>query len=138
MPLYEYKCSTCGSRTETIRSFTRRDELPSCACRGAMLRCVSAPSKTPWSWGDTSFDGFRDRGLGTTIVSKKHRELLMKQKGLREVEDGEVEAEIRTVTAAAEKHDREMETYKKVFKATGSHTAAIDQTFPEIQEVKNG
>ena len=95
-----------------------------------MARLVSAPAKTPWSWGDTVWDGYHDRGLNVTLRDKAHREAVMASRGLREVEDGEVENEIRRATSEKDRHDREMKTFDTVLKDTGSSAIAMEQTFP--------
>lgn len=47
MPVYEYKCSWCGSTVELQRSFDNRDDWPTCAMEHKprqMPRVISKPS----------------------------------------------------------------------------------------------
>ena len=134
MPLYEYKCPVCSTRTEAIRPYTRRDASPLCpgcrSCDQRMTRLVSTPAFTPCSWGDTRWDGLHDRGLNVKLRDRNHRDAIMKKRGLREVQDGEVEAEISRVTSEQAEHDRNIQTYQRVLKDTGSSSIAMAQTFP--------
>ena len=88
------------------------------------------PAKTAWQWGDTNWDGLYDRGLGTKIRDKKHREQIMNERGLRQLQDGEVEAEQRRVMREHEQHEKNINTFKKVLNDTGSTSKAMAQTFP--------
>lgn len=129
MPLYEYACLD-GHLSTHLRKFEDRDTVSNCACGQPVSRLVSAPAKTAWSWGDTRWDGYHDRGLNMKLRDAKHREQVMKARGLREVNDGEVEAEIRRVTREHEQHERNMKTYQTVLKDTGSAATAAAVTFP--------
>lgn len=129
MPLYDYQCDC--QKIELVRKYERRDDEMICSsCGTAFVRLVSMPSKTAWSWGDTQWDGYHDRGLNMKLRDKKHRDKVMQARGLREVNDGEVEAEVRRVTREHDEHERNMRTYQKVLKDTGSASTAMAQTFP--------
>ena len=130
MPLYEYACQD-GHLSTDLRKYEERDALSVCRCGHPLSRLVSAPAKTAWSWGDSKWDGYHDRGLNMTLRDKKHREQVMKSRGLREVNDGEVEAEVARATREQEKHDKNMATYQRVLSDTGSHGIAMAQTFPD-------
>jgi hypothetical protein len=88
------------------------------------------PSKTAWAWGDTQWDGFHDRGLNVTLRDKAHRESIMKQRGLRQVEDGEVEREISRATAEKDNHEAQVAKFQRVLADTGSTAKAMIETFP--------
>lgn len=131
MPLYEYVCRA-GHSIEVLRKYeTRLNAIVCDVCGNPSTIVVSAPAKTALSWGDTEWDGRYDRGLGAQLRDKKHRESLMKAKGLRQLEDGEVEAEQRRAIREKETHEAQMNTYQTVLKDTGSTAMAIAQTFPD-------
>lgn len=132
MPLYEYRCIDrgCGDVQERIRAFEQRDTAPLCPCGQTTHRTVTAPARTASQWGDSFWDGRRDRGLRTTLVSKKHREAVMKQRGLRQLEDGEVERHIKDIQADHEKHERNVAAFNKHKAETGDTGLALARTFP--------
>lgn len=129
MPLYEYRCLD-GHQITKLRKYEARFNEVVCDCGREASILVSAPAKTAWSWGDTQWDGYHDRGLNMKLRDKKHREHVMKARGLREVNDGEVEAEIRRVTREHDEHERNMKKFQTVLKETGSTSTAMAQTFP--------
>ncbi|MBD3232609.1 MAG: zinc ribbon domain-containing protein [candidate division Zixibacteria bacterium] len=64
MPIYEYKCSTCGNKFEELRSLGKRDETAECPeCNSKAERIVSccappqasAGSSNSASCGSTGF-----------------------------------------------------------------------------------
>ena len=129
MPIYEYKCRS-GHIVSELRKYEKRAASMRCPkCNQEATIAVSAPARTAWSWGDTKWDGFHDRALGKTWVDKKHREQEMHKRGLREVDDGEVEAEIRRVTSEHEQHEKQAATYHRVLTETGSAAIAAERTF---------
>jgi len=44
MPLYEYRCKSCGHRFEKIQTFSAPDEKDCPVCRGEVERLISAPA----------------------------------------------------------------------------------------------
>jgi hypothetical protein len=130
MPLYEYRCRSGHEITKLCKYEARLTSII-CHCGQHASIMVSMPAKTAWAWGDTNWDGYHDRGLNMTLRDKKHREQVMKSRGLREVNDGEVEAEVARATREQEKHDKNMATYQRVLSDTGSHGIAMAQTFPD-------
>lgn len=131
MPLYSYRCRS-GHVIEELRKFDRRmDELSCGICQQPATIVVTMPAKTAWQWGDTKWDGFYDRGLGITYRDKSHRESVMADRGLRPLEDGEVEAEQSRVSREHEQHNKNVETFKRVLEDTGSSAMAMAQTFPD-------
>jgi hypothetical protein len=130
MPLYEYRCHNGHSHT-ILRKYVHRDGPFICSCGNASKRVPSAPARTKFRWGDTEWDGRRDRGLGVTLRDENHRKQLMKQRGLRELGEGEVEAEVSRVTSEHQQHERDMQTFDRVLNETGSAATAMAQTFPD-------
>lgn len=130
MPLYEYNCAKTRHRVEVLRRYEDRKVCP-CGC-GAP-RIISAPAKTAFRWGDSQWDGRYDRGLGVKLRDRAHREHLMQERGLRELQPGEVEAEQRRVTREHEQHEQNVQTYQRVLEDTGSTAMAMAQTFPDVE-----
>ena len=127
MPLYEYDCLMTGKRMEVLRVYTDRRFCP-CGC-GAP-RVISAPARTAFRWGDTQWSGRYDRGLGTTIRDEKHRKELMKRRGLRELQPGEVEREIASAEKRDAEHDANVANFNKHRAETGDVGLALARTFP--------
>lgn len=44
MPLYEYRCKSCGHQFEKIQSFSAPEEKECPACHGPVERLISAPA----------------------------------------------------------------------------------------------
>ena len=127
MPIYEYRCAVKGAHIEVLRKYEDRGFCP-CGCEAP--RVISAPAKTPYGWGDSKWDGARDNGLGTTLVSKKHREAVMRAKGLRELQPGEAEDHMKAVQADHSQHEANMASFRKHKAETGDAGLALARTFP--------
>jgi putative FmdB family regulatory protein len=130
MPLYEYNCRRTGLRVEVLRKYDDRTFCP-CGCNAP--RIISAPAKTAFRWGDSQWDGRYDRGLGVKLRDRAHREHLMAERGLRELQPGEVEAEQRRVSNQHDQHEQNIQTYQRVLEDTGSTAMAMAQTFPNVE-----
>lgn len=133
MPVYEYGCTKCNLVTEQLHKHAERPAEIECPCGYEAKLLVSAPARTAWAWGDTKWDGYHDRGLNITLRDQKHRERVMKQRGLREVQEGEVEREIARVTREKEEHDRQVSTFTKVHSETGSTALACEKAFGPVE-----
>jgi len=130
MPLYEY-CCALGHKTAALRRMDDRYLSLACArCGAPSTLGVSAPAKTAWRWGDTKWDGRYDRGLGVQLRDERHRKAVMAERGLRELEDGEVEREVRRVSADQEAHDARVATFTRTLRETGDASRAAAETFP--------
>jgi len=127
MPIYEYQCFRTTRRLEVIRRYEDRKECP-CGC-GAP-RIMSAPAKTAMRWGDTPWDGRYDRGLGTTLRDQNHRNAIMQSRGLRQLEEGEVEQYSREVQAESAEHEANVAAFQKHKAETGDVGLALARTFP--------
>tara|TARA_R110002110_G_scaffold51805_11_gene151539 strand:- start:3140 stop:3421 length:282 start_codon:yes stop_codon:yes gene_type:complete len=92
-------------------------------------------AKTALRWGDTQWDGKHDRGLGVTLRDRNHRDAVMRSRGLRPLEDGEVEAEQSRVTSEHDRCEQNMKTYQRVLEDTGNTSIAMAETFPNPDEV---
>ena len=131
MPIYEYRCRSSHT-TEQFRRYEVCRRPAVCADCGQPAKLVpSLVSKTALRWGDTQWDGKHDRGLGVTLRDRNHRDQVMQARGLRPLEDGEVEAEQSRVTSEHEQCEKNMDTYQRVLADTGSTSIAMAETFPD-------
>ena len=55
----------------------------------------------------------------------------MKARGLRELAPGEAEAEQSRAVREHEAHERNIQTYQRVYEDTGSDVLAMKETFPD-------
>lgn len=130
MPIYEYQCQS-GHVIEVLEKYDRRMDNKVCkVCGHRAVIMVSAPAKTASKWGDTPWDGRRDAGLGVTLRDENHRKQLMQQRGLREVEDGEVERAQAQAQAELDTHNKNMTTFTKAVETGASFADAMARTFP--------
>lgn len=90
MPLYDYKCSTCGRGREVTLKLSELDRMVECLnCGGWMNRMVSAPRVL------VDYPGYTSPITGKWIEGRKaHREDLAEH-GCRVFEPGEREAFLR-------------------------------------------
>jgi putative FmdB family regulatory protein len=130
MPMYEMKCPS-GHKHEVLRKAEHRDNPSVCpACGAHTKRQITAPAFTPFSWGDTRWDKY-DHGLGTQIVSKKHRERIMAEKGLVEDTVRDQQNRLDHAMAGHEDHEATMTRYRaNLDKNNGDKGLAIAETFP--------
>jgi putative FmdB family regulatory protein len=90
MPIYDYRCKDCGHTEKDyyVRPGVAAPERITCSmCGEGASKQMPSPAKTPGLWGDSA--GYFDRGLGTFVQSEQHRQSVMKEKGLRQVEPEE-------------------------------------------------
>ena len=76
MPLYEFRCPTCGQQTEELRKMADAVAETPCPCGGKMHRVYSHTVQ-----GDTHYDGLRSADgydLSTRTKYRRH----MKENGL--------------------------------------------------------
>lgn len=131
MPLYEFKCPSCAKRSETIRSYEKRDDVFDCsACHFPMIRLPPMMAKMASRWGDSTWNRF-DRGLGVKLESREHREKIMKQRGLVEVSEADIrKAEDKEMNDAAD-HERTMKKYSAALNVNnGDQGKAWADVFP--------
>lgn len=80
MPIYDFKCPTCGTVTDVYAHMDEREKMHSCG--QTMTRLISTPNITP------DIPQYLDENLGETPVlvkSRRHRKQLMKERGLVEI-----------------------------------------------------
>lgn len=78
MPLYTYACLSCGQETDDYRSVANRDDCPKCECGGETKKIISVYRV------HSDMEPYYDDNLETHIKSRKHREKVMKEKGVSE------------------------------------------------------
>jgi putative FmdB family regulatory protein len=73
MPIYEYQCSSCGHRLETIQKFTDAPltDCPDCG-KAALQKLLSAPGfrLKGGGWYETDFKGGKKKNLAESSDSK--------------------------------------------------------------------
>lgn len=71
MPIYEYKCSNCGSKTEKIQSITSPplDSCPKCGTTNGFRRVISTTSFILRGTGWYATD-YRNRGKEKSSENK--------------------------------------------------------------------
>ena len=87
MPIYEYQCVECGSRTEAYRSLRDRERVAICPTCGGDAQFVLATSR----WGRSGSYPYMDEFMDTRpveITSRSHYIKELKKRGLREKERG--------------------------------------------------
>lgn len=87
MAFYTYHCETCNTEFDIRRPVSERNQPYFCPYDGVETkRMVTAPQFTPGSWGEQTgrfgVNGLYDRGLGMKIQNEKHRDQVLKQRGL--------------------------------------------------------
>ena len=132
MPLYTRVCPGCDHQFDVMRSVaTRNDPVECIKCETPTKRGVEMPAYTPSSWGDSKWAGRYDKGLGVTLQSKKHRDQIMKQRGLVEDTVTDQRARLDKSVSEAAQHERTVARFNtELSKANGDRGLAIANTFP--------
>ena len=73
MPIYEYRCHTCGREWETVRSLAERDS--EACCKETAVRKISLPAKNHWL-------NYYSPELGQTITSPAQRSAVERDLGV--------------------------------------------------------
>ena len=89
MPIFEFQCKSCSAKAEKIMKRSEVDEFlahNSCTCGGEIKKLISAHAYTPSLFGDMTgkfgVNGVFDPGLGRHVQNERHRDQILKQKGL--------------------------------------------------------
>ena len=122
MPIYDYYCKPCDKPQQIICDWEEADEQICEVCDQEVERQISLWANTPARWGDSH--GYFDRGLGMYIENSMHREKVMKEKGLRPVTQKELDDEQQEVYNETLQHEKQVETFNRVKKQTGSFAEA--------------
>lgn len=78
MPLYEWQCS-CGQTADEFRRMAERNLPKQCACGKTMERTIT----TYKAIGDLT--PYYDDNLESWVESKRHRQQVMREKGVSEI-----------------------------------------------------
>ena len=88
MPLYEFKCQSCGAEFEHIASFSECDTIAKemqCSCGGDVKKLLSIPAFTPERWGDGTgkygVNGFKCVQSGMRFQNKREQFKWMEKNG---------------------------------------------------------
>ncbi len=104
MPLYDYKCATCGRGEERMLKLADLEQTQSCRhCGFAMNRQLSAPMIV------ADYAGYESPVTGKWIEGRKAHQEELKRTGCRIFEPGEKEAFERSRKADDEKLDQAIE-----------------------------
>jgi putative FmdB family regulatory protein len=73
LPLYEYRCTSCGYTFEKIQSFSAKPETECPKCQGELIRPVTAPALrfegAGWYVNDYAGKGGAKTGGDTAVAS---------------------------------------------------------------------
>ena len=112
MPIYEYKCQSCGKISDHFFSIEGRLPLVSCKCGGVAVRIISAPAVR----GD--YEAYQCPVTGKTIEGRKAHEENLKRQGCRVYESGEKEEMLSRKKADEASFDRQLDADVDKFVAT--------------------
>lgn len=75
MPLYEYRCSTCGEYYEEMASLDKYNEPIPCTCGDYAERIIASAPAIIGSdtWSDTKFNPHYDAQLGKYFSTKEEK-----------------------------------------------------------------
>lgn len=69
MPLYEYRCTSCGHRFEKIQSFSAEPETVCPKCGGTLQRPLTAPA-LQFKGAGWYVNDYASKGAGSTSTDK--------------------------------------------------------------------
>lgn len=82
MPIYAFRCATCGSDQDQFARVDDRDANPPVCCGAAMARQISAPMVTC-----RSSEAYQCPMTGETVTSERRRKYLMEANGVVDARD---------------------------------------------------
>ena len=139
MPIYAFRCPSCGREQETLMSYERSKtaEVICEPCSMAMVKLISLPAKTASLWGVDWRDGLSSNqfshALGRKVTSKREEAKILQERGFVSENDLGKDWFDNTQAKQLEKfqeQDRRTETYTKTLAETGSKEMAIEKAFP--------
>ena len=139
MPIYEYRCPSCGGQAEHIIKIRDRDnvEVLCIPCSVAMTRLVSMPAKTPNAWHANWSEGLSSNmysaALGRKVANKREEQKIMEARGFVNEKDlGKdwFEKTQSTLQWRKDERTKKSEIYKKTLEETGSAEKAVEVAFP--------
>jgi len=139
MPIYEYRCPSCGGQAEHIIKISDRDkvEVLCIPCAVAMVRLVSMPAKTPNAWHGNWSEGLSSNmysmALGKKVANKREEQKIMESRGFvneKDLGQGWFEKTQSTLQWRKDERTKKSEIYKKTLEETGSAEKAVEVAFP--------
>ncbi len=131
MPIYEYMCYTCKKQSDRLVKFENKEAQHCYDCNSKLKALVTAPAKTAGRWGDTG-GGF-DRSLGRHFKNSMEKEKWIKDNGLVSSSDiggkGAVDDLVHKQIVDTDTHIKDVATYERIKKETGSVERALAETF---------
>jgi len=79
MPLYDYRCATCGEVREEFRRVDDRHAPATCACGAEAEHCFAPPHVM------SDIEGYRSMADGSWISSRSQHRDHLKRHGMREL-----------------------------------------------------
>ena len=148
MPCYEYKCDTCGGRSDHFMSWQRSQEVEvvCAACDVPKRKLISAPARTATLWNSgwnsgLNGSGFYSPSAGQMVGNKREEEQIMRSRGyINEKDLGGDNFYNDYMTNA--KNDRDgldamSTTYRDNLKRfDGDKIRAVSETFPAHEMLK--
>lgn len=139
MPLYDYRCPSCGAKKECLLSFERSKtaEVICKTCSLAMVKMISAPARTSDAWEGGWRDGLSSNhysvALGRKVSSRRQEAKIMEERGF--VCEADLGKDWFENTQAKQleqirEQDRRTDIYTKTLSETGSKEMAMEQAFP--------
>ncbi len=135
MPAYDVQCSTCGKASEIWGSYEDMVRSQCSDCGGAVVQKLTGFARTRGQWGGDT--GYYDRALGTYVENYRHRDKIMKERGLCPADDSMIQDHRETVLAENVQHEKEAQTFSEEYKKTGSFADATAKTFSHSDKWSN-
>jgi len=131
MPIYDYSCQPCKKKVDVLIKWDLKDTVRCSECGELMLRHIPLISKTAGRWGDTG--GGWDKSLGRHFNNSMEKEKYIKDNGLVSSSDiggkGAVDDLVHKQIVDTDNHIKDVATYERIKKETGSVERALAETF---------
>jgi len=84
MPIYTYRCNSCGSCQESINTIARRNDVPQCLTCGGQTNLKIVPPRIAPILGGSDFPGYQCPVTDQYVTSRKQRREIIAQYNLVE------------------------------------------------------
>ena len=126
MPLYAYKCPSCGSAFEKFLRLADYDLPQTCTCGATAAKQLAAPAIR------ADYAGYPCPVTGAWIEGRRAHEENLKKHGCRVLEPGETEIARRNHAASEAEFDRQIEQTAEQFVA-GLSSQKLETLASEMQ-----
>ena len=139
IPIYEYRCPSCGQIDEHIIKASDRNnvEVLCIPCSVAMVRIPSVIAKTPNAWHGNWSEGLSSNmysmALGRKVANKREEGKIMEARGFvneKDLGQGWFEKTQSTLQWRKDERQKKSDIYSKTLKETGSAEKAVEVAFP--------